>query len=75
MEAMLKLLAVSAAALLTFAYAVAVELRADHPDTYVVKKGDIWASPTLPRSAMAVAGNLAGQPADREPHLIYQAMC
>src|SRR5690554_2021297 len=45
MEAMLKkLLAVSAAALLTFAtYAVAVELRADHPDTYVVKKGDtLW---------------------------------
>ena len=39
MEAMLKkLLAVSAAALLTVATGVvATQLRADHPDTYVVK--------------------------------------
>lgn len=45
MEAMLKkLLAVSAAALLTVATGVvATQLRADHPDTYVVKKGDtLW---------------------------------
>lgn len=45
MEAMLKkLLAVSAAALLTFATgALALQMRADHPDTYVVKKGDtLW---------------------------------
>lgn len=45
MEAMLKkLLAVSAAALLTFATgALALQMRADHPDTYVVVKGDtLW---------------------------------
>lgn len=45
MEAMFKkLLAVSAAALLTVATGVvATQLRADHPDTYVVKKGDtLW---------------------------------
>ena len=45
MAAMLKkLLAVSAAALLTLAsYVAAVELRDDHPDTYVVQKGDtLW---------------------------------
>jgi hypothetical protein len=39
-----KLLAVSAAMLLTLAsYVAAVELRDDHPDTYVVQKGDtLW---------------------------------
>jgi hypothetical protein len=39
-----KLLAVCAATLLTVAtYAAAVELREDHPDTYVVQKGDtLW---------------------------------
>ena len=39
-----KLLTVVAAAALTFAgWVAAVELRADHPDTYVVKKGDtLW---------------------------------
>jgi hypothetical protein len=45
MAAMLKkLLAVSAAMLLTLAsYVAAVELRDDHPDTYVVQKGDtLW---------------------------------
>ena len=45
MAAMLKkLLAVCAATLLTVAtYAAAVELREDHPDTYVVQKGDtLW---------------------------------
>ncbi len=45
MDAMLKkILAISAAALLTFmTAAVAVQVRADHPDTYVVKKGDtLW---------------------------------
>ena len=42
MAAMLKkLLTVVAAAALTFGgWVMAVELRADHPDTYVVKKGD-----------------------------------
>ena len=45
MDVMLKkLLAVSAATLLTLAsYAAAVEVRADHPDTYVVQRGDtLW---------------------------------
>ena len=59
-----------AAALLTVAtYAAAVELRGDHPDTYVVKRGDtLWdISGTLPEEAVAVAGDLAGQPADQEP--------
>ena len=45
MEAMFKkLLAVSAAALLTFATgALALQMRADHPDTYTVQKGDmLW---------------------------------
>src|SRR5688500_12944737 len=39
-----KLLAVSAATLLTLAsYVAAVELRDDHPDTYTVQKGDtLW---------------------------------
>ena len=36
-----KLLALSAGLLITFAaYAAGAQLRADHPDTYVVKKGD-----------------------------------
>jgi hypothetical protein len=45
MAAMLKkILTVSAAMLLTLAsYVAAVEIRADHPDTYVVQKGDtLW---------------------------------
>jgi hypothetical protein len=45
MAAMLKkLLAVCAGVLITLStYALAVELRQDHPDTYVVKKGDtLW---------------------------------
>ncbi|GIX35946.1 MAG: peptidoglycan-binding protein LysM [Lysobacteraceae bacterium] len=39
-----KLLAIAAVAALTFGgWVMAVELRADHPDTYVVKKGDtLW---------------------------------
>ena len=39
-----KLLALSAGLLITFAaYAAGAQLRADHPDTYVVKKGDtLW---------------------------------
>ncbi len=45
MDAMLKkILAISAAALLTFVTgAMAVQLRSDHPETYVVQKGDtLW---------------------------------
>ena len=39
-----KLLALSAGLLITFAaYAAGAQLRADHPHTYVVKKGDtLW---------------------------------
>lgn len=75
MAAMLKkLLAVCAAALITVgSYAMAVELRADHPDEYVVKKGDtLW----------DIAGRFLRQPwlwpeiwqanpQIENPHLIY----
>src|SRR5688572_1370013 len=49
-----RLLAVAAAMLLTFAGAViSAELRADHPSTYVVQKGDtLW----------DIAGKFLGQP-------------
>lgn len=75
MDAMLKkLLAVSAATLLTLAsYAAAVELRADHPDTYTVQRGDtLW----------DISSRFLGQPwlwpeiwqanpQVENPHLIY----
>lgn len=75
MAAMLKkLLAVVAAALITVGgYAMAVELREDHPDEYVVKKGDtLW----------SIAGRFLNEPwlwpeiwqanpQIENPHLIY----
>src|SRR5215207_3638832 len=75
MDAMLKkLLAVSAATLLTLAsYVAAVELRADHPDTYTVQRGDtLW----------DIASRFLGEPwlwpeiwqanpQVENPHLIY----
>lgn len=75
MDAMFKkLLAVSGAALLTFAsYVAAVELRADHPDTYTVQRGDtLW----------DISARFLGQPwlwpeiwqanpQVENPHLIY----
>lgn len=75
MDAMFKkLLAVSGAALLTFAsYVAAVELRGDHPDTYTVQRGDtLW----------DISARFLGQPwlwpeiwqanpQVENPHLIY----
>ena len=61
---------VVAVALLTVAtYATAVEMRGDHPDTYVVQAGrhPLGHRRPLPEAAVAVAGDLAGQPADQEP--------
>ena len=75
MDAMLKkLLAVSAATLLTLAsYAAAVEMRADHPDTYVVQRGDtLWdISARFLNEPWLWPEIWQANPQVENPHLIY----
>lgn len=75
MESMLKkLLAVSTAALLTFAtYAFAVELSDSHPDTYVVRKGDtLWdISKRFLKKPWLWPEIWQANPQIENPHLIY----
>jgi len=75
MAAMLKkLLTVGATALLTFAsYAAAVELRDDHPDTYVVQKGDtLWDISARFLDAPWLWPEIwQANPQIENPHLIY----
>lgn len=75
MAAMLKkLLTVGAAALLTFAsYAAAVELSDDHPDTYVVQKGDtLWDISARFLDAPWLWPEIwQANPQIENPHLIY----
>lgn len=75
MAAMLKkLLTVGAAALLTFVgYAAAVELSDDHPDTYVVQKGDtLWDISARFLDAPWLWPEIwQANPQIENPHLIY----
>ena len=75
MAAMLKkLLTVGACALLTFAsYAAAVELSDDHPDTYVVQKGDtLWDISARFLDAPWLWPEIwQANPQIENPHLIY----
>lgn len=75
MAAMLKkLLAVLAVSLLTLAgFASAVDLRPDHPDTYVVKKGDtLWdISARFLRQPWLWPEIWQANPQIENPHLIY----
>lgn len=75
MAAMLKkLLAVCAAALITVgSYAMAVELRGDHPDEYVVKKGDtLWdIAGRFLREPWLWPEIWQANPQIENPHLIY----
>jgi hypothetical protein len=75
MAAMLKkLLTVSAAVLLTVAsYVAAVELREDHPDTYVVQKGDtLWdISARFLNEPWLWPEIWQANPQVENPHLIY----
>ena len=75
MDAMFKkLLAVSAAAFLTLAsYVAAVELRADHPDTYVVQRGDtLWdISARFLNEPWLWPEIWQANPQVENPHLIY----
>ncbi len=75
MAAMLKkLLSVCAAALITVgSYAMAVELRQDHPDEYVVKKGDtLWdIAGRFLREPWLWPEIWQANPQIENPHLIY----
>ena len=75
MAAMLKrLLPVCAVALLTVgSYAAAVETRGDHPDTYVVKKGDtLWdIAGTFLKRPWLWPEIWQANPQIQNPHLIY----
>lgn len=75
MDAMLKkFLAISVVALLTFmTAAAAVQLRADHPDTYVVKKGDtLWdISKRFLNEPWLWPEIWQANPQIENPHLIY----
>jgi hypothetical protein len=68
------MLALVSASLLTVAtYAVAADLRADHPDTYVVKKGDtLWdISARFLNKPWLWPEIWQANPQVRNPHLIY----
>src|SRR5688572_20546473 len=75
MAAMFKpIRAVFAAALLTVAtYAIAAELRGDHPDTYVVKRGDtLWdISARFLKRPWLWPEIWQANPQIKNPHLIY----
>ena len=75
MAAMFKpIRAVLAAALLTVAtYAIAAELRGDHPDTYVVKRGDtLWdISARFLKRPWLWPEIWQANPQINNPHLIY----
>jgi len=69
-----KLLAVCAAALITFScVAIAVDLRADHPDEYVVKRGDtLWSIASRFLNEPWLWPEIwQANPQIENPHLIY----